>query len=62
MGNVSTLIYVLENLEEDEWIDLNEMYEQESEYLHPLLSLIEEKMPDVRTGVINNILQMTRLD
>jgi len=59
MVNVSTLFYVLENLEgtKEELIDLEEIHELEKKYLTGLFDMIDQAGLDVRPDLIDNILQ-----
>ncbi|HEC43892.1 MAG TPA: hypothetical protein ENI20_13810 [Bacteroides sp.] len=59
--NVSTLFYVLENLEgkNEELINLEEIYELEQKYLSGLFGMIDKARLTVRSEVIKNILQST---
>lgn len=59
MVNVSTLIYVLENLEgkKEELIDLDEVHELEQKYLNRLFDLIDQNELEINPAVISKILQ-----
>lgn len=57
MVKVSTLYYVLENLEDEELINLNEIQELESRYLEDFFSILDESGIDVRPSVIKQIMQ-----
>jgi hypothetical protein len=61
MVKVSTLCYVLENLEgkNEELINLEEIYELEQKYLSGLFGMIDKARLTVRSEVIKNILQST---
>ncbi len=58
MVKVSTLFYVLENLEgeSEEVINLDEIYELEQKYLNSVLERMNGAF-QLRPGVIENILQ-----
>ena len=58
MVNVSTLFYVLENLEDKdgELIDLNEIHELEQTFLPGLFQLIEKAILEVRPGLVESII------
>ena len=59
MVNVSTLIYVLDNLEEEknELINLEEILELEDKYLKKIFDLIDQKTMQVRPVIVDNILK-----
>lgn len=59
MVNVSTLFYVLENLEgmKNEVIDFEEIHKLEQKYLTGLFSVIDQAGLDVRPDLVHNILQ-----
>ncbi len=59
MVNVSTLFYVLENLEgkKDELIDLEEILEMEQHYLKGLLGMIDRAGMEVNPSLVENILK-----
>ncbi len=59
MVNVSTLVYVLENLEDniDELINLEEIFEMESKYLVYFFEKIDRMPVGVRPALIDKILQ-----
>jgi hypothetical protein len=60
MVNVSTLHYVLENLEDEEWIDLNEIEELERRYLRSVFSFLDDSGMDVRPSVVQDILKKAK--
>ncbi len=64
MVNVSTLFYVLENLEgkSDDVIDLEEIHELEQKYLKGLFGLIDQAGTKIRPSVIKNILQSASIE
>jgi hypothetical protein len=59
MVNVSTLFYVLENLEEksDDVIDLEEIHEMEQKYLKGIFGMIDQTGFEVSPSIVKNILQ-----
>ena len=59
MVNVSTLFYVLENLEDQriETIDLDEIYQLEQKYLKGLFGLVDRENLEVNPAVVKKILQ-----
>jgi hypothetical protein len=59
MVNVSTLFYVLENLEDqrNETIDLDEIYQLEQKYLKGLFGLVDRENLEVNPAVVKKILQ-----
>jgi len=59
MVNVSTLFYVLENLEgkNNELIDLEEISAMEQQYLKRLFGIIDQAGVEVNPSLIRNILQ-----
>jgi hypothetical protein len=59
MVNVSTLIYVLENLEgkNQELINLEEVHELEQKYLNRLFDLVDQNELEVSPALITKILQ-----
>ena len=59
MVNVSTLVYVLENLEDniDELINLEEIFEMESKYLFYFFEKIDRMPIGVRSALVDKILQ-----
>jgi len=61
MVNVSTLFYVLENLEgkRDEIYDLEEIHELERKYMDRLFGILDQAKMEIRPSIIQNILQTT---
>ncbi len=59
MVNISTLFYVLENLEgnRDEAIDLGEILDLEYKYLKGIFEIIDRAKPEIRSTVMENILR-----
>jgi hypothetical protein len=59
MVKVSTLFYVLENLEgkKNEVIDLEEIHKLEQKYLTGLFEMIDQAELDIRPDLIDIILQ-----
>ena len=59
MVNVSTLFYVLENLEgiDEEVINLEEIQEMEQKYLCGLFEMIDQAKIKVRPEIVENILR-----
>lgn len=59
MVKVSTLFYVLENLEgkKDEVIDLEEILEMEQRYLKGILGMIDRAGMEVSPSLVENILK-----
>jgi hypothetical protein len=59
MVNVSTLFYVLENLEGEaaEAFDLDEILEMEQKYIKGLFDRLDQDRFEVRPAVIQNILR-----
>ncbi len=59
MVNVSTLFYVLGSLEgeNDEMIDLEEIYDLEQKYLKGLFGMIDQAEIRVRPSLVENILR-----
>ena len=62
MVNVSTLYYVLENLEgkSEDLIDLDEVSELENTYLKDCFSILDNSGIDVRPSVVEKLLQKAR--
>jgi hypothetical protein len=61
MVNVSTLFYVLENLEgkSDDVIDFEEIHEMEQKYLKGIFGLIDQAGSEISPTIVKNILQST---
>jgi hypothetical protein len=59
MVNVSTLVYVLENLEgkDEKLIKLEELLEKEEKYVRKVFSKLDQSNLQVRPGLIKNILK-----
>lgn len=64
MVNVSTLIYVLENLEDksDELINLEEILELEQKYLGKFFEMIDRTKLEVKPALVDKILQAASTD
>lgn len=64
MVNVSTLVYVLENLEgkSDELINLEEILELEQKYLGKFFEMIDRAKPEVKPELVDKILQAASTD
>lgn len=64
MVNVSTLFYVLDDLDakNDAVINLEEIHELEQKYFHGFFGTIDKLSFEVSPGVIKNILQRTSTD
>ena len=64
MANISTLFYVLENLESNEGVIFNpeEIYKLEKKYLDGVFGLLENASMEVRPAVIEKILQSISTD
>jgi len=64
MVNVSTLFYVLENLESDEGVifNLEEIHKLEQKYLDGVFGLLEKASMEVRPAIIEKILQSVSTD
>ncbi|MFC2098392.1 hypothetical protein ACFLSP_01470 [Bacteroidota bacterium] len=62
--NVSTLFYVLDDLDSknDVLINLEEIYELEHKYFHGIFGKIDRLGFEVNPGVIQNILQVSSTD
>jgi hypothetical protein len=61
MVNVSTLFYVLENLEgkKDELIDLEEILAMEQKVLKRIFEMIDQAGVEVDPSLVENVLQST---
>ena len=59
MVNVSTLVYVLENLEgkDEKLIKLEELLEEEEKYVRKVFGKLDQSNLQVRPGLIKNILK-----
>ena len=64
MVNVSTLVYVLENLEDksDELINLEEILELEQKYLGRFFEMIDRTKLEVKPALVDKILQAASTD
>ena len=64
MVNVSTLVYVLENLEDksDELINLEEILELEQKYLGKFFEMIDRTKLEVKPALVDKILQAASTD
>jgi len=64
MAKISTLFYVLENLESNEGVIFNpeEIQKLEQKYLDTVFGLLEKASIEVRPAVIENILQSVSTD
>ncbi len=64
MVNVSTLVYVLENLEDksDELINLEEILELEQKYLGKFFEVIDRTKLEVKPALVDKILQAASTD
>jgi len=64
MAKISTLFYVLENLESNEGAIINpeEIHKLEQKYLDEVFGLLEKASIEVRPSVIEKILQSVSAD
>jgi hypothetical protein len=59
MVKISTLFYVMENLEgkKEELVDLEEVLEMEGKYLKRIFAMIDQAGMEVSPSLVENILQ-----